>query len=146
MKRYGTRLILGIGIVALVVASNRCKSPVESDDDLPPAPAPPVMIEPHADTTIWYAISPQVQFNWTALEGAQAYEIDIDSSAQFNSTEDNPNKILARTSAPPTTVMFPRVSNQRFYYRIRATSQSWRTGMTEWSLPRWLVLRYQPGY
>jgi len=145
MKRLVTRLIIGIGVVVLVVAANRCKSPLEQGDELPPAPAPPLMTEPHPDTTIWYAITAQVRFNWVVVEGAQAYEIDIDSSALFNSTEDNPNKILARGSSPPTTIMFPRVFNQRFYYRIRATSQSWRNGMTEWSVPRWLVLRFQPG-
>ncbi|MEO0225363.1 MAG: hypothetical protein ABIL05_00265 [candidate division WOR-3 bacterium] len=148
MKQISIKSFL-IAVLFLSLTS-QCKWPWEyipGGEDRPEAPAPPQPIEPLPETTIWYATPrASVTFRWTPVPSAESYELDIDTTSLFNSTRDNPFKILTEADSSPVVILMPpHIFEQRFYFRIRAVSSAWRNGSTDWSAPRWFRLRFQPG-
>lgn len=137
--------LLVVMLAGMALCPIQCKWPWEyiNPDERVPAPAPPVITEPRADTTIWYAITATATFNWIAVTGASTYSLEIDSTSQFSSGESNPYRIVRTVPSSPVVVSFPRALVQKYFYRIRGLSQGWKEGMTEWSSTRWLTMRLQ---
>jgi len=124
-----TRFLLGfLCVLAVLIA---CKDPEEFEPDDPydeEAPAPPVIIRPLPGAVFACGNSKTVFFDWTAVQGGQQYEIQIDTSANFSTDS------VYSADNPPTMINLIRYGARTTYYcRIRAGSVYWRTLYTDWS-------------
>ena len=92
-----------IWVMALIIT---CKDPTGYDPDDPyvPAPDPPEIISPIADTSFNASIGIPVMilFDWTSVSGAEAYEIQHDTALVF------PNDTSEIVQAPPAHIAFYR--------------------------------------
>lgn len=120
-----------------------CQDPTgyEPDDPYVPAPDPPEIVYPLADTSFNATIGVPVMvlFDWTAVTSAEAYEIQHDTALAF------PNDTSEITQASPVYIAFLRYSPlTTHYYRIRALSASWQDGHTAWSETRKFYIKPDP--
>ncbi len=139
-------------MATLAVLTNRCEPPwgykPEHDSIIDP-PDAPKFIEPHADTTLWwtYPSRPTVTFSWSSAQGAERYDLDIDTSSVFSTLVNDPYRIITYARSPSVTVTAfePEQRSRKYYCRVKAISAKWRNGGTEWSAIRSFTLRFQPG-
>ncbi len=127
----------------LTVLALTCKDPTGYDPDDPyvPAPDPPTIVYPVADTSFNASIGVPIMvlFDWTAVSGAEAYEIQHDTALAF------PNDTSDVVQAAPAYLAFYRYTYiTTSYYRIRALSASWEEGHTEWSETRKFYIKPDP--
>jgi hypothetical protein len=120
-----------------------CQDPTgyEPDDPYVPAPDPPEIIYPVADTSFNAAIGVPIMvlFDWTAVSGAEAYEIQHDTALAF------PNDTSQTVQTAPVYIAFYRYEYITTHYcRIRALSATWEDGFTEWSETRKFYIKPDP--
>jgi len=126
-----------------MVLALTCQDPTGYDpgDPYVDAPDPPEIVYPVADTSFNASIGVPVMvlFDWTAVSGAEAYEIQHDTALAF------PNDTSEITQASPVYIVFLRYSPVTVHYcRIRALSASWQDGHTEWSQTRKFYIKPDP--
>jgi len=122
----------------LVSFNSTCKDPEEFEpvDSLLPPPSPPEILLPLPETLFNGNIFP-VLFDWTEVEGAERYDIEIDTTPFFStassySAPSPPHTIACRRYHFPETI---------YFYRIRAVSTLW-IYYTEWIETRFFYLRF----
>lgn len=109
-----------------------CRDPesFKPDDPYSEAPPPPDIIYPLADTVLNGTVV-NVYFSWTAVAGAESYEIQYDTSLTWPSDW---REIAAAVSSYISVRRYAFTTV--YYYRIRALSAHWQEGFTEWSETR----------
>ncbi len=130
--------------------SIQCKPPWEwkpDHEETYPAPEPPKLTAPLPETTIYYAITPSVEFNWEILKDTEYYELNIDTTSHFTTDPSFPHRINVSAASSPITIsnFVRREMHRKYYCRIRAVSKMWNEGYTNWSATRGFVLSYVPG-
>ena len=115
-----------------------CEDPPDPPpDDVTDPPDPPELIQPQADTT-FNGDTVQVYFDWTYLDGAQIYEIQVDTLLTFSTGT------TYSSYAPPMILELHRYGAVTMYCcRIRAASEYW-TYYTDWSEQRRFYLKPDP--
>jgi hypothetical protein len=92
------------------------------------APPPPELLFPLPDTIMACGNTHHVFFDWTTVEGAERYDIQIDTSAGFHADS------LFYDNDPPRTITLTRHGAQtKYYWRARGASVYWRKLFTDWS-------------
>jgi hypothetical protein len=118
-------VLIGISVLAC-----RGVEDFQPDDPYTEAPAPPDIIFPLADTVV-NGVIVSVYFSWTAVTGAESYEIQYDTSLTW------PSDWRENAAASPWYITVRRYAfTTIYYYRIRALSAHWEQGFTEWSETR----------
>lgn len=127
-KKYLIVQFLIIILLFFITSSNiRCKSPEEYKpkfDSLMPPPDPPTLIAPPNDTGIVAFVPIDLTFEYSLVENAEFYEIEVSSDSTFNSYD----KFQCNHTSYTTTWD----SYGKFYWRVRAASHIW-TWYTDWS-------------
>lgn len=115
--------------MSILMAWMACRDADEYDDPYDEeAPPPPECLYPLPDTVIACGSTHAVFFDWTEVEGAQRYDIQIDTTENFD------EESMYFDDNPPRTLTLNRYdSNTKYYWRVRAASVYWRTLFTEWS-------------
>lgn len=120
-----------LGLLCVLAVLVMCKDPEEFEPDDPydeEAPAPPVLLRPVHGAVFACGNTKTVFFDWTDVQGAQQYEIQIDTNANFATDS------IYGFDNPPTGINLIRYASRTTYYcRIRAGSVYWRTLYTDWS-------------
>ncbi len=120
--------LISIFLLAFIASSDvGCKSPEEYKpkfDSLMPPPDPPTLLAPPNDTGIVAYIPIDLTFDYTAVDGAEFYELEVSSDSTFASSE----KFQCDYDSLATTWN----SYGKYYWRVRASSHIW-TWYTEWS-------------
>jgi hypothetical protein len=117
-------------ILLLFFIHSGCMDPTEYKPDEPPEksepPDPPIILLPESDTVFRCYQNHVVVCDWTLIEGAQAYEMQIDTISNFSSS-------YPHGASPPTPVLlsvYPPMTT--YFLRARAYSSSW-IWYTDWS-------------
>ncbi|MCK4250667.1 hypothetical protein KAX97_04440 [candidate division WOR-3 bacterium] len=127
-----------------------CKDPEEFKpvDSLLPPPQPPEFSLPLADTIFWIpdegpdTIGAHVTFDWSVIEDAEIYEINIDTNLSFDSPE---FERRLKTSSPTVIGILYYHTKPTYFSRIRAGSNLW-TWFTDWSeIKKFQILRDTTG-
>ena len=110
-----------------------CMDPDEYKPDEPPEklepPEAPNILLPEPDAEFRSYDHCLVQFDWSPVEGAQEYEIEIDTTSTFSHT-------WPEACWPPTAVLLPFYPPKTtYFFRVRAYSSSW-IWYTDWSESR----------
>lgn len=137
MDKNKTRLISFLFLFAILVISMQCKNPFDQgpgDDDLLPPPGPPALISPANKSTIYDPWPMAIQLEWSAVEGAEVYEVEVASDSTFTGAK----PVSAATPGYTYTIAHDDTS----YWRVRAYSTKWEW-YTEWS-EVWKFISYSP--
>lgn len=110
-----------------------CMNPEELEPDEPPEkiepPEPPNVLLPEPEAEFRSYDHRWVQFDWSHVEGAQVYEIEIDTAPDFSHA-------WPEEASPPTEVrlaFYPPKTT--YFFRVRAYNSSW-IWYTYWSESR----------
>lgn len=130
--RVGHRRNLLFFILFLCCGIFGCMDSDEYKPDDPPfvdPPDPPIILLPEPDAELRSKEYRWVQCDWTHVEGAQSYEMQIDTTSDLGYS-------WAFAASPGVTIrldFYPPVTT--YYFRVRAYSSAW-TWYTAWSETR----------
>jgi len=131
LSLYGIILFF---VFFLSIFDVRCKNPEDfkpTEDSLIEPPEPPELISPPADTI--YVWTPGIgdiynlDFEWTFVNGAERYELEVSTDATFQNSE------IHATGVNSITIGFHNCN--KYFWHVRAISKAW-TWYTEWSVLR----------
>jgi hypothetical protein len=118
-------------LLCIFLASFGCMDPGQYEPEEPPVktdpPAGPSVILPEQDTLFRCEYSVAVALDWTAVDGAEGYEYQVNTDSSFAASfpyqVTNPPTAFHASCYPPITT---------YFFRVRAHSSAW-TWYTDWS-------------
>jgi len=127
--RILTKIYPLLFLLSFVFLNLECKNPEEyepGDPSQPPPSAPDILL-PLSDTTFYGTVYPVI-FDWTSIDGAERYEIELDTNSFFSAGS------LYTTYSHPFTIQCIRYHSPKttYFFRIRGGSSLW-TYYTDWS-------------
>lgn len=122
------KLLFLLLVVVLFNFNPGCRNPNDfnpPEDSLTPPPAPPELFHPLNDTVIPYWVPYELSFDWSVVNGAQLYELQISPDSTFESYA------IHQPVYNSMTVVVE--SYGRYFWRVRAASTAWTwyTGFSE---------------
>ena len=117
-------------ICLLSLSTPGCKNPEEFKpefDSLIPPPGPPSLLYPPDDTTFWleqWNPKPDsVELQWSSVEGAQYYELQIANDTLFR---------VDKVQVYKNSYIFILSDTGQYFWRVRAYNRAWEW-YTAWS-------------
>ncbi len=138
------KIILLVIVILFSQLNPGCKGPEQyepPEDSLIPPPSAPQLLFPPNDTHYVFGQGGQgwdyviVQLEWTAVSGAELYELHISNTSTFTDT------LLYTVFG--TTPILSFGSPRHCYWRVRAESELW-TWYTDWSETGYFRLAWPP--